>query len=72
VISVFLFALVCFVLPEQDDGLTPLMKACLEGHLDVVDMLLEAGADAKMVNQVRMGFVYFSVTALTSILGAVS
>ncbi len=33
------------------DGFTPLMAACSEGYLDVVRMLLDAGAEVHAANK---------------------
>ena len=35
------------------DGWTPLLKAALEGHVDVVKALLAAGAEKEAATQVR-------------------
>jgi ankyrin repeat protein len=39
-------------------GYTPLAAACYGGHVAVVKLLLEAGADADMVNNQVRGYKY--------------
>ena len=35
------------------DGMTPLMRACRKGHLDIVNVLVDNGADVNDKDNVR-------------------
>jgi ankyrin repeat protein len=35
---------------QADDGVTPLVDACIEGHLAAATLLLDAGADPALLN----------------------
>ena len=40
------------ILLQKGRGVSPLMLACLDGHNEVVDVLLEAGADVNQQSRV--------------------
>ena len=45
-----------FIDKADKDGVSPLLVACFEGHADVVDALLEAGANTR--NRILRGGNY--------------
>ena len=44
--------MIIFTLTYSQDGLTPLHLASEKGHVGVVELLIEAGADAEIENKV--------------------
>ena len=42
-----------FVIPFPKDGWTPFHAACHEGHAQVAELLLQAGASLEMETEVR-------------------
>jgi hypothetical protein len=48
----------------QVDGTTPLIKACLEQHVHVVKVLLAAGADTEIEDEVSQFVPYVRVSCV--------